>query len=102
MSSQQKSYILGQEVRVKATFTDMDDAPVDPTVATIIIRSPNGAETSYIYGDDVEVVKESTGIYYVDFVPTAAGYWRSRGKGTGAATGAGEDLFVVNSTRFSS
>ncbi len=47
---------------------------------------------------DAELVKGSTGVYYVDYTTTAAGTLDYRFEGTGAAVAAAESLFGVKSS----
>jgi hypothetical protein len=85
---------LGTGVRVTGTFR-VAGVATDPTTVTASIRSPAGATTTYEYGDDVELVKDSTGVYHVDVDPTLAGRWVYAFAGSGAAQAAGEEIFIV-------
>lgn len=89
-----KVYAVDTEVRVTATFT-VDDAVTDPTTVTAVIRTPGGVNTTYVFGVDAELVKDSTGVYHVDVAADQAGRWVYRFVGTGAAAAAGERTFLV-------
>ena len=67
---------VGDTRRLTATFTDISDAVIDPTTITFLMHEPDGTETSYVYGTDGENVKSSTGVYYVDWAITQAGWHR--------------------------
>ena len=67
---------VGDKVRLSAAFTDIDDAAQDPGGVQFKLRAPDGTITTYVYGADVEVVKDSTGNYHVDWLIAVAG--RSR------------------------
>ncbi len=67
----------------------------DPTTVTFSITEPNGTQTTYVNGTDAEAVKDSTGVYYVDWTITQAGrhYWKWAGAGT--VITAEEESFTV-------
>ena len=93
------TYDQGDVVRCTGRFYNSSDAAADPTTVTFYIKGPNTDET-YVYGTDVEVVKDSTGVYHVDFsVPktgaTAAGKYTYRFEGAGSNASADEDSFIV-------
>ncbi len=94
------SYDLGDQVRLSATFTDVDGAAVDPTVITVKWAAPNGAVTDLTYGVDLNVTQEETGVFYVDFVPDAAGTWAYRWESSGTVTAAAEGAFMVRRSAF--
>ena len=93
-------YDIGDKVRATVTFRNISDVLTDPT--TIIIRTKTTAdvEASFTYGVDAEVIKSSTGIYYMDITTTAAGNYFYRGVGTGTLVAAGESFFVVRASEF--
>ena len=94
-------YILGNSIRMSAAFTN-GGAATDPTGITFKIRSPmNGTITSYTYGTDAALVKDSTGNYHVDHTPTAAGSHYYRFAGTGAVIAADEGEFEIRRSFFS-
>jgi len=55
--------IVGQKITLEATFRDSADALVDPTTVRIHHEVPAGTKTTYVFGVDPEVTKESTGVY---------------------------------------
>jgi hypothetical protein len=64
----------GDTKRIAVNFQNTDDDDTDPSTVTFKLRSPGGIETSYEYGTDAELVKSSTGDYYVDVTPDFDGY----------------------------
>lgn len=94
------SYTLGTQIRLSATF-EVSDTPTDPTAVTFKVRVPAGTITTYVYGVDAQLVKASTGVYYVDYTPAAEGIHAWRMAGTGACVGAAEQQFVVPEGLFS-
>jgi hypothetical protein len=72
----------------------------DPTTLTFTLLDPGGTETTYTYGTDAEIVKTSTGDYYIDVTPTQGGRWYYRWVSTGTAAGAKEGNFTVQASPF--
>ena len=81
------SYDLGDTRKLSATFTVAANSPAatDPTTLTFSIREPDGVVTSYVYLTDAELVKDSTGVYHVDWLIAKVGRHTYRWVGTGAA-----------------
>ena len=94
------NYDVGDLVRVSLPFTDAIGAAADPTTVRGRFRDPSGAVTTYLFGTDSELVKDSTGNYHFELSPTASGEWRYRGEGTGAVQAAAEARFIVRATAF--
>lgn len=88
------SYVVGQTAKLMASFT-LNGSPVDPTTVAVTVRRSDGIMVRYVYGTDVELVKDATGDYRLNYTPAVAGphwhYWVSTG--TGAT--AGELMFIV-------
>lgn len=96
------AYDLNDLVRCKARFRNPDnaDAYVDPTTVTFKFKNPAGTTTTYVYGTDAQLVKESTGVYRVDVAANAAGTWHWRFESTGTGKAAEEGTFRVEATAF--
>jgi len=86
---------IGDLVRLSGTFADLNGNLLDPTAVILSIREPSGAVTSFQYGHDAFVVRESVGKYYMDFAPNAEGLHFYRFAGTGAVTAAEEKSFYT-------
>jgi hypothetical protein len=76
-------------------FQDLAGTLLDPTVVKLSFKTPAGVTTTYIYGTDAQLVKVSTGKYYVDLNANAAGTWYYRWWATGTGQAAEERQFVV-------
>lgn len=72
-------YDVGDTIRFLFTFCDEDGTVADPVDPTIIIREPDGTETTYTGG---QLTNPEVGVYYRDQVVDAAGKWYGRGKAT--------------------
>lgn len=94
------TFVVGSTWRPKARFKAAGTL-TDPTSITLIIRQPNGTETSYTYGA-AQITKVSTGIYYKDIAIDAGGQWVARYKGTGAVPDAAEHVLDVPPSFFAS
>lgn len=89
-------YKKGQKVRISVAFT-VDGVATDPTTVTAKIKDPSGNQSTYVYGTDAEVVRESTGNYYVEETTDENKLWHYRFEGTGACEAVEEGAFRVRS-----
>ena len=88
-------YDKGDLVAVEAVFTDRNDALIDPTAVSFKIKDPNGNITTYVFGTDAELVRDSLGKYHVDVSPGIDGTWQYRYESTGTGQAAEEGQFQV-------
>jgi hypothetical protein len=90
-------YDVGDQVRLIGKWTDPNNsyAVVDPTAVNCSILAPSGTLTTYVYGVDADLKKESTGIYYLDLDIDESGDWCYRWFSTGTAQAAEENKFTV-------
>lgn len=74
---------IGQQVRITGTFRDSSGALTNPTAVSFSYKEGD-TTTTYVYGTDAELVRDSTGVYHVDITPTVAGTieWRMWSTGT--------------------
>jgi len=89
-----KIYELGSLVRTTAKFTKFDGSVQDPTTVSLTVTTPNGTETTYVYGTD-NILKASTGIYYYLIDANAVGLWKRRWFSTGVGQAASSGKFEV-------
>ena len=89
-------YNIGDEARCSIVFT-VGGVATDPTTVTFKITPPGGITTTYIYGIDAELVKDSAGHYHVDYIPSVNGLHYYRFEGTGACQTAEGANFLVTS-----
>ncbi len=87
--------IQGAAPRLYTTFRNVAGDLDDPDDVQFWIETPTEWAT-YIYGDDVEVVRVSEGIYYLDVQTIAeSGVYQWRVTGTSPAPGAEQGEFYV-------
>ena len=94
------TYDIGDLVRCQGIFTDAASTVTDPAAITFKVKNPSGTTTTYVYGTDAQLVKDSTGTYYVDVSINSAGVWYYRFASTGSGQAAGENYFRARSTYF--
>lgn len=94
-----KKYKLGQLITLTAKFT-VGGVYRDPDIVTITVLLPDEA-TRYekSYPADAEIVRDSAGIYHLDFSPTQAGLHTYQGKSTTPAQSLQESVFRVEKPR---
>lgn len=96
-----KTYDIGDLVRVSGAFTNNAGAAMDPTIVTVKIKHEADDASTYVYGTNPEVIKDSVGNYHVDVNANAKGTWFYRWAGSGTVgQSAGEGLFVVKESHF--
>lgn len=91
-------YHVGTKVRLSAAFTDIDDAAQDPGGVQFKIREPDGTVTTYVYGTDAEVVRDSLGNFHVDWLIASAGRHRYRFAGVTSGQAASESAFRADNS----
>ncbi len=89
------SYDSGDLVVISAAFTDRNSAALDPSTVTFKIKDPNNLDTTYVYGTDAEVVKDSVGNYHIDISAAIVGRYYYRYESTGTGQAAEEGSFEV-------
>ncbi|MCH8172474.1 MAG: hypothetical protein IIA70_04105 [Proteobacteria bacterium] len=77
------SYDIGDTRRLQVTFKDIDLVVADPTTIDFKMLEPDGVLTLYTV-PNANVIKASTGIYYVDWLFTKLGRHKAEFIGTGA------------------
>lgn len=90
------TYDVGDEVRCTGTFTESDGTVRNPSSVFFSFSAPSDTSaTTYEYGVDTDIVRASTGVYYVDLDIDEAGVWRYRWYSTGTGRAADEAYFHV-------
>jgi hypothetical protein len=86
-----ENFFQGNLVRVQVTFTDITGVVTDPTVVTAKIENPSKVITTYVYLATADIVRVSTGVYYIEVDLNQGGIWFYRFEGTGALKAASQD-----------
>lgn len=96
-------YDVGDRPRIYGSFKNENGAPTDPTGLTLKYKVGTSTAVSKVYGTDVEVVKHTTGEFYLDLDITSAmngQLIKYRWEATGAVTGADEGSFRIRQSNF--
>ncbi len=93
-----KIFDIGDAVRLFGSFSDIDFVPIDPSTVTFRIRDPAGIQTTYVYSAS-QVVKQDTGVYYVDYLVNTIGIHNWKFLGTGSGQVMTQDQFDVSSDK---
>lgn len=88
------SYDRDQEVELKGTFRDDEEALADPTTVTLYVLDPAGTLSTYTYAE-AQITRDSLGVFLKNIVLNASGAWYYRFKGTGAVATAGWERISV-------
>ena len=63
-------------VRATVTFAPLGATiPDDPTSVAFKTMAGDGTTVTYTYGVSAAVIRDSVGVYHLDFVPATAGRW---------------------------
>ncbi len=92
------TYFVGQILRVTVEFRDNAGDLADPTTLIFSHRVDQEDIETLTYGVDVELVKDSLGVYYTDLELVTAGTYAYRFLGGGAIENSVEDAFVVSAS----
>jgi len=84
------AYDIGDLRRLTAAFT-VNAAPTDPTVTTFAMLEPDGVKTTYVHGQNAQLVRDSAGNFHVDWTLAKPGrhlyHWSGAGTATEAEAG---------------
>ena len=92
-------YDIADRVKLQVSFVDSSGAHADPDEVTLKIKTPSGT-TSYVYGVDADVIRESAGVYYYLLLLGEAGKHVYRWEGVGTLYAGGEKDLVTNASEF--
>jgi len=92
-------YDIGDMPRFSAAFA-VAGVATNPGAVKFKWRTPAGVETTYVYATDPEVVRASTGNYYVDLLLDEPGTWTIRWVSAGTCTSADEVRVRVETSAF--
>lgn len=89
-------FIVGTLIEIPVSFTDPAGTPTDPDALVFLVAlySPAGAILTYTYGVDSAVVRESAGVYHLEYLVDAVGAYIWRAEATGAVQRAVEGSFT--------
>ena len=95
-------YHVGQGIDTTGTFK-LSGSVADPTTVRAQVMDPSENITTYTYGVDGALTKQSTGVYALSFTVDEAGDWWYGYEGDGAVETTGEKrIYVAPSKLFNS
>jgi len=92
-------YDVGDLVRVDGEFR-ISGTLTDPSTLTVWLKRPNGTVITYVYGTDVQLIRDSQGKFHFDESVTLSGKYTYKWKSTGTAQAAEEGIFYVKTPSF--
>lgn len=87
-------------IRIRADIRDFDGDLSDPTTLECTVHEPDGTETTYVLGTDIELVAEDTGKFYVDWDANQAGQHKYRWQALGVIAASFGGSFNIRQPRF--
>lgn len=93
------TYDIGDRRRLSCEIRDETGTLADPTTVTFKMFEPDKVVTQYVYGEDAQVYKDSTGCYHVEWDITQAGTHWWRFEASGSIGVAEETQFRVRKTK---
>lgn len=94
-SSSFGSVPVGTRVRYKVLFKSLANVAADPATVRFKIKPAGGAQVTYVYPTNAELVKDSVGNYHVDYLLSIPGFWTARFEGSGTVDVASDDVVVT-------
>lgn len=82
-------------VRTDPPFSDAAGVPTDPDTVTVQWRRRGSPPTTWVYGTDPEVIRDSVGTFHADIPVAKAGTYYFRWAGTGDVAAAEEGSFTA-------
>lgn len=76
------TYFVNSTARFFALFEDEERQPADPASVTFTVRKRNGTATTYTYGVDPQIVRDTKGQYHIDLAFATPGTYYYRWRST--------------------
>lgn len=86
---------VGASLELRCSFTDDDSALTDPSSVVFTLRVPVGTLTTYTFGVDAELTRESTGVYVITIILSAGGLHHYRFVGTTGGNVAVDEGYIA-------
>lgn len=83
------SYLIGNVIRLSASFTNFSGVAADPDAVTVTIKLRNSTSETFT------ATKDSVGNYHYDYTPAAAGTYFYRFNGTGSLLASSQGQFDI-------
>lgn len=94
-----ETYLVGEIARISLGVADLAGLIADPGGLVLRVKSASGSVTTYTYGTDAVIVRDSQGAYHADIPLTAPGQWAYRWECSAPNAGAAEGVITVQKSR---
>lgn len=94
------TYNKGTLLRCAGAWTDTAGTALDPTAVIFQYQTPEGKDTSLVYGSDGAVGRSTTGGYYCNLSLDTAGAYYYSFYSTGTGQAADQEKVIVTETQF--
>lgn len=95
-----RTYYVGDVAKLMISVRK-DNALTDPEGLKLKVKPPQASPQEYVFGSNVEIVRDETGKYHAMIPVTKTGRWNYRWESSGpGTTGAVEKAFDVAKTAF--
>jgi hypothetical protein len=92
-------YDIGDNIRISSIFTNTANTTGDPSTVLFFWRDPSGLTGVVQYLSGSSLVREKTGVYYIETSLGVAGTFRFRWESTGLYAGAEEGSLTIRHSR---
>jgi hypothetical protein len=79
-------FIEGQLARFSFETRNASKALADPATFTFAFEKPSGTVTTWVFGTNLEIVRDSVGKFHVDLTMDEPEWWTWRQESTGVVT----------------
>ena len=93
------TYDIGDRRKLTCEIRDENETLVDPTTLVFTMKKPDATLTTYTYGTDAQLVRDSTGLFHVYWDCATAGKYFYRYAATGNVGAAEESTFTVRASK---
>ena len=87
-------------IRIRARIKNWDGDLANPTTLQCTVHEPDGTNTTFVWNTDTELVRESTGEFYIDWDADQSGLHKYRWQAGGTIVAAFGGSFNIRQSRF--
>ena len=95
-----QKFNVGALPLLEGNFQDLEGGQqLDPTSVAFFMKEPDGTATSYVFGTDPELVRDSVGKFHVAWPITQSGVHHYRYESTGIGQAAKQAQFTAEASK---
>ena len=91
---------VGETVKFTANISNLKNKLEDPVGIMFKIKDPLGVLTTYLYGTDAQLLKDSLGKYTIDLILPIAGKYKIRWETTAPNISIEENTIIAEASIF--